>query len=132
MCHVASPRHEHSPAKRSRELAKEAVYSRADVVPYWSDVFERKPGRVWQVPVEVTLARVNGAGIATAHRDHDVSGLHLIGGEPLGNLARDVDAELGHGLDDGRVELVGGLRSSRGNAHSPGGFARFSFGTARS
>ena len=72
--------------KRSREIHEEGVYSGADIVAYWSDVFEREASGVWQLPVEVALAGVNGAGIAAAHRDHNVSGLYLIGGEPLRNL----------------------------------------------
>ena len=66
-------------------------------------------GRVGEVPVEVALAGIDRAGVAAAHGDHDVGGLDFAGGQRLGELVGDVESDLGHGLDDGGVELVGGL-----------------------
>jgi hypothetical protein len=47
--------------------------------------------RVVELPVLVVLARAERAGIAAAHRDHDVGRLHDLVRERLGELLRDVD-----------------------------------------
>jgi hypothetical protein len=62
------------------------------------------------------------AGVAAAHGDHHVSGLRFAGGQRFGELAGDVQADLGHGRHDGRVELGGGLGSGRGDPDPPGRF----------
>ena len=63
-------------------------------------------GGVVELPVLVLLARVDRAGIAAAHRDHDVGGAHDLVGQRLGELLAHVDAELAHRLDHGRVDLA--------------------------
>ena len=66
-------------------------------------------GGVVELPVLVALAGEDRAGVAAAHGDHDVG--RPDGGlvEPLrvGAARREVDADLGHGLDDGGVDVVG-------------------------
>jgi hypothetical protein len=47
-----------------------------------------------------------GQASPAAHGDHDIGGLHFAGGQRLGELGKDVEPDLGHGLDDGGVELV--------------------------
>jgi hypothetical protein len=49
--------------------------------------------RVGEVPVQVALAGVDRAGVTAAHSDHDIGGLHLAGGQWLGELAGDVEAD---------------------------------------
>jgi hypothetical protein len=56
-------------------------------------------------------AGADRADVPAAHGDNDIGRLDLLGGEPFGDLAGDVDADLGHGPDDGGVELAGGLRA---------------------
>jgi len=46
-----------------------------------------------ELPVLVALTRAERAGIAAAHRDHDVSRLHDLVRERLGELLRGVDSE---------------------------------------
>src|SRR5690606_972421 len=70
-------------------------------------------GRVVQHPVLVPLAGEEGADVPAPHGDDGVGGLDCLGGEDLRLLGGDVDADLGHGLDRHRVDLVGG--------HGPGG-----------
>ena len=62
------------------------------------DGLEVLAGRVLEDPVLVALARIDRAGVAAAHRDHDVGGLHDLVGERLGELFVQVDAELVHRL----------------------------------
>ena len=76
-------------------------------------------GRVVELPVLVALARVDRAGIAAAHRDHDVGGAHDLVGERLGELLAHVDAELLHRVDDGRVDLVRRSRAGRADVDPP-------------
>ena len=79
-----------------------------------ADGVEVLAGRIVELPVLVALAGVDRAGVAAAHRDHDVGGAHDLVGERLRELLAHVDAELGHRLDDGRVDLVG--RGAAGRA----------------
>jgi hypothetical protein len=58
--------------------------------------------------VEVALAGVDGAGVAAAHGDDDVGCFDGVCAERLGLLGGDVDADLGHGCTDRRVDGVGG------------------------
>jgi hypothetical protein len=74
-----------------------------DLVADAADGLDGLPGRVGQVPVEIALAGVDGAGVAAAHGDDDGGGLDLVAGQRLGELSREIQADLGHGLDDGRV-----------------------------
>lgn len=67
-----------------------------------------QPGGVGQVPVEVARARVDEAGVAAAHQLHDIGCAHDFVGLGLGELLGYIDADLGQGVDDGGVDLVGG------------------------
>src|SRR5262249_6098478 len=71
------------------------------------------PGRVVELPVLVALAGEHRARVAAAHRDDHVGGPHDLVGPRLRELAPDVDADLRHGCDGGRVHLVAGLRPAR-------------------
>ena len=63
------------------------------------------PG-VFERPVLVSLAGIDRAGVAAAHRDHDIGGAHDLIGERLRELLAHVDAELVHRLDDRGVDHV--------------------------
>jgi hypothetical protein len=86
-----------------------------------ADGVEGEAGRVREVPVLVALAGVDGAGVATAHGDDDTGGLDLSSGQRFGELARDVEADLGHGGDHGGVEFAGGLGACGGDEDAAGG-----------
>src|SRR5690606_33368956 len=75
-------------------------------------------GGVVELPVEVALAGVVRAGVAAAHGDHDVGGLDGVAGERLGKLGGEVDPELGHDRDHGRVDSIGWFGA--GGAHGDG------------
>src|ERR1700691_5386688 len=75
------------PARPSVQLVEQGEYPVADVVADGADGGEVEACGVGEVPVEVALAWVEGAGVAAAHGDHDVSRLHLAGGQGLGVLA---------------------------------------------
>ena len=66
-----------------------------------------------RAPSPRTLAGVDRAGVAAAHRDHDVGGLDELVGERLRELLAHVDAELVHRLDHGRVDLLAGRAARR-------------------
>src|SRR5215475_8630887 len=96
-------------AAAGAEFGEQRLDATADVIANRADLLDREPGRIGQVPVEITLAGVDRAGVAAAHGDHNVGSLHLVSSKWLGELSGDVEADLGHGLDDGGVELAGGL-----------------------
>src|SRR5699024_10745908 len=74
-----------------------------------SDGLDALSGGVVELPVFVAFAGEDRAGVAAAHRDDDIGCSHGVGGEELGALGGDIDADLAHGVDDGGVELVGGF-----------------------
>jgi hypothetical protein len=53
------------------------------------------------------LPGVDRTGIAAAHSDHRVGLTDGLAGERLGELLLEIDPDLTHRLDDGRVDLVG-------------------------
>jgi hypothetical protein len=59
------------------------------------------------------LAGKDRTSITAAHRHHHVGGLDDLVGPRLRVLAGDVDADLAHCLDRGRVHLVPGFRTTR-------------------
>ena len=89
-----------------------------------SSRIRRTASRSWpagssSVPVLVLLARVDRAGIAAAHRDHDVGGAHDLVGQRLRELLAHVDAELGHRLDHGGVDLAARRAPGRADVDAP-------------
>jgi len=61
---------------------------------------------VVELPVEVSLAGEEGAGVAAAHGDDDVTGLDRLGGEDLGFLVGEINSFLAHRFDDSRVDGI--------------------------
>src|SRR5580693_4753093 len=100
---------------------EQGTYSLPDVVADRADGGEAESSGIGKIPVEVAPAGVHGAGVAAAHGDDDIGGPDLVAGQRLGELAGQVEADLGHGLDDGGVDLAGGLGPGGGHADLPGG-----------
>ena len=65
-------------------------------------------------PPSPTLARKDRAGVAAAHGDDHVGGLDGSGGDDLGRLVGEVDADLGHGLDSSEVTGSAGTEPRSG------------------
>ena len=60
-----------------------------------------------------------GAGVTAAHRDHDVGRLHHLGRQRLRVLLGQIEADLVHHGDHGRVDLVGRRAARRPDVHTP-------------
>ena len=70
----------------SGQLREQGADSPIDLIANDPDLFQRLASRVSKIPVDVALTRIDRAGIATPHGDHDVgSPSHLIG-QSLGPL----------------------------------------------
>src|SRR5947209_2996096 len=95
------------------KLLQENANAIVDLVSNWPDLLKRLSRWIRQVPVEVALARIDRAGIPATHRDDGIRVAHDLIAERLGELLRDVDPDLRHGLNDGGVDLLGG-RAPRG------------------
>ena len=95
------------------QLGDEPLDAGVDLVADPAHRLDVLPGRVVELPVLVALARVDRAGVAAAHRDHDVGGADDLVGERLRELLAQVDAELAHRLDDGRVDPLAGRAARR-------------------
>ena len=80
-----------------------------DLVADGPDGVDALAGGVVELPVLVALAGEERAGVAAAHGDDDVGGPDDLVGPGLGVLAGDVDADLGHGRDGGRVDRSAGF-----------------------
>src|SRR5919201_5879068 len=89
------------------ELGHKGPDALRDLVADPADRPEVLARRVLEVPVLVALTRIDPAGIAAAHRDHDVRGTDGIVGQRLRELASEVDPQFPHGLDDSRIQGVG-------------------------
>jgi hypothetical protein len=82
-------------------------------------------GREWLAggirdrPVLVALAGIHRARVAAAEGDHDVSGEDHFVGERLGELQRDVDADLTDRLHDDRVDLLVGCEPAERTPTQP-------------
>ena len=98
----------------SGEFGEESLNSAVDLVADRTNGLDALTGGVGEVPVEVALARIERALVTATHRDHDVGSLDRGVVKTLGVGAADVkiDADLGHGLDDCRVDRLG-RRSTR-------------------
>ena len=103
------------------QLGEEAANTALNVIADGADLVQGESGGVGEVPVEVALAWEYGAGVAAAHGDDEVGGLDLVAGERLRKLPGQVEADFGHGPDDGRVDLARGRRSCRCHPDAPGG-----------
>jgi len=93
---------------RSRTLEKfvqQASDSSIDLVDDGPDLIDRAAGGVRQLPVEIALARVDGARVAAAHRDNDVGISRHVIGEALWGLACWIEASLLEQCHHDRVEL---------------------------
>src|SRR6478735_4349188 len=81
-----------SPATESsgaiqQEFADEALDAAADVVANSADRVDAFPCWVFEFPILVTLSGEDRAGIAAAHGDDHVGGMHGFGGEHLWGLS---------------------------------------------
>src|SRR5690606_6847376 len=91
----------------SDEFAYQLLDACTDVVADGADRVDSLTCRVVELPVLVALPGEERAGVAAAHRDDDVRGLHSFGGENLRGFGGDVYAELGHRVHRDGVDLVG-------------------------
>src|SRR5262249_57142127 len=76
------------------ELSDEFANAALDLIPSGTHLGDRASLRVFQVPIDVALARDERALIAAAHRDHDVGVLGKLTREQSGAALVQVDAEL--------------------------------------
>jgi len=77
------------------------------------DIVERAALRVGHVPVDVLLARNEGALVPAAHRHDDIGALCQLLREELRHAPGEVDADLIHRLDHFGMDTVGGRRPRR-------------------
>src|SRR6266508_2694466 len=98
---------------RDTEFDKESFDPPPDLVANRADGSYIEAGRVVELPILVAFAGVERARVATAHCDDDVGRLHDLVRPRLRELAGDVDPDLGHGGDRGRVDFDARLRAAR-------------------
>src|SRR3982074_3006447 len=95
------------------QLSNQLSHAAIDLVADAAHGLDVLSGRVLEVPVLVSLARIDRTRVATAHRDHHVGPPHRVGGERFWKLLADVDADLLHRLDHARIERARRLAASR-------------------
>src|SRR2546423_15080134 len=83
-----------------RQLVQKRRYPPAYLVADLADLFDALAGGIRKHPVQVSLARIDGAGVAAAHRHDDVRRPHELVRQRLGELLAQVEADLTHRLDD--------------------------------
>jgi len=97
-------------SRLARQLHEQILNSLIDFGHDWTDLVDKLARWILQLPVEVTLARVNGTGISATHRDYHVCATGDLVGEGLGKLFGGIEAPLLQNGHDRRVELTGRLR----------------------
>jgi len=80
------PTPSNSAGRFSDEVLDEREDSAVDLVANGADVVNAVAGRVGELPVEVALTGVDGAGVAAAHGDQDVGRSGELVGEGFGKL----------------------------------------------
>src|SRR3989442_382289 len=80
--------------------------------------FELIARRVFEVPVLVTLARVDGTRFPAAHRYHHVGRPHEVVRQQLWKFAADIDSDLAHGFAHAWIETAGRLAPRRPDLHA--------------
>src|SRR5918999_2988475 len=101
------------------QLVDQRLYALVELVADPPDRLQVLAGRVVERPILVALSRVDGAGIAAAHRDHHVGGAHDLVGERLGELLAHVDAQLLEERDGVWVDLGRRGRARRADVDPP-------------
>src|ERR1041385_6635118 len=89
-----------------KQLADQRLHALVELVAGPAPAREVLPGRIVQLPVLVPLAGVDRAGVAAAHRDHDVSCAHDLVGQRLRELLAHVDPQFLERDDCVRVDLL--------------------------
>src|ERR1700677_4232186 len=98
-----------------QEFNDQVVDSVGDVVADSANGGQGLASRVKEFPVPIGNSWEVGAGVTTAHGDHDIAGLDRVASEDLGGGVGDVDAQFRHSGDGDRVDLIGGFGSSGAN-----------------
>src|SRR4051794_7387042 len=111
------------------QCTEQSVDAGVDVVDDPPDRVGVLPGRVVDRPVLVARTGEDRAGLAAAHRDHEVGRLYEVGIEPGRRVVGDRETALGEHLGDDRVDPGAGLGA--GGAHVDGSAAVVAGGGGR-
>src|SRR6266581_3873045 len=75
-----------------RQLVQKRRYPPAYLVADLADLLDALARGIRKLPIQIALARVDRAGVATAHRHDDVRRPHELVGQRLGKLLAQVEA----------------------------------------
>src|ERR1700690_1864298 len=95
------------------QFGQEPADAPLDLVADRADLLDRLAGRVVELPVEVTLARIHRTCVAATHHDDDIGSPHDLVRPGLRKLGTYIDALLGHCRHDRLVHAGCRLRTSR-------------------
>ena len=84
-----------------------------DLLDDGSHCLDRLSGRVFEIPVHISLPGVDGTGVAATHGHDDLGLLGDLFGERLGNSLSGSKATLSKDCDDRGVQLVRRVRTRR-------------------
>ena len=104
-----------------QELCQESLSAPVDLVNDRAYDLDGLTGRVVEFPVDVTLARVDRARVATAHGDDDIGLLCQLIGQRLGEFLAGVESTVDQERRDRRVQLLTGLGPGRAHVNTTGG-----------
>src|SRR5436190_14789028 len=99
------------------QLPKQDPHSLCDLVSDPPHRLEVLTLGVLELPVLVSLSGIDGAGVAAAHRDHDVGRANRAACERLRKLPREIDVDLRHRLDDDGIEPLRRLAARGADSH---------------
>src|SRR5260370_3575884 len=95
------------------QLADELLDTDVDLVPDCADRVQILAGRIVQLPVFISFAWIDRAGVTAAHRDPHVPRADVILPPRFLTLPSHADPDLAHGVDHTRIQRVRRLAAGR-------------------
>src|SRR5260370_10952660 len=100
------------------QLAEELLDTDVDLFPDSAHRLQILAGRIVQLPVFISFAWIDRAGVTAAHRYHHVGRADVIVRQRFGKLSADVEPDLAHGVDHTRIQRVRRLAAGRSDVYA--------------
>src|SRR6266849_4794075 len=100
------------------QFADELLDADVDLVPDSAHRVQILARRIVQLPVFISFARIDRAGVTAAHRYHHVGRLDVIVRQRFWKLSADIQADLAHRLDHARIQRACRLATGRSDVYA--------------
>src|SRR5216684_4818025 len=100
------------------QFADELLDADVDLVPDSAHRVQILARRIVQLPVFISFARIDRAGVTAAHRYHYVGRSDVIIRQRFWKLSADIQADLAHRLDNARIQRACRLGTGRSDVYA--------------